>query len=212
MCTAFTLPSHPSALCMFPLRCDIIHEETNRLLSFCEWQTFPITTNFLATKFWVKPKTMWLSAWRLDCKMLWTVFANSEFFQAPTSILNGLILPVINSSRGPFCLRVRDFDISYERIRWPAISRNQNNGGLRGEKFRVRVVICVVYLPCHTCRRCQKVEKRLGCLWQKVTATYFRIIRETKLFWCGTLTESVIFIRLKLLAKVAEFEGLFKHT
>ena len=80
-------------------------------------------------------------------------------------------------STGAFCLRVRDFEISYERIRWPAISRNQNNGGLRGEKFRVRVVICVVYLPCLRCRRCQKIEKRLGCLWQKVTAKYFRIIR-----------------------------------
>ena len=141
----YYLPSHPSALCIFPLRSDIIHKETNRLLSFCEWQTFPITTNFSATKFsseWsLKPCDCRLE----DCKMLWTVFANSEFFQAPPSILNGLILPVINSSRGAFCLRVRDFDIFYERIRWPAISRNQNNGGLRGEKVRIRVVICVVY-------------------------------------------------------------------
>ena len=84
---------------------------------------------------------------------------------------------LILHSTGAFCLRVRDFEISYERIRWPAISRNQNNGGLRGEKFRVRVVICVVYLPCLRCRRCQKIEKRLGCLWQNVTAKYFRIIR-----------------------------------
>ena len=89
-----------------------------------------------------------------------------------------LLVSILYMSTGAFCLRVRDFEISYERIRWPAISRNQkNNGGLRGEKFRVRVVICVVYLPCLRCRRCQKIEKRLGCLWQKVTAKYFRIIR-----------------------------------
>ena len=74
-------------------------------------------------------------------------------------------------------MRVRDFKISYGLIRWPAFSINQNNGGLRGEKFRVRVVICVVYLPCLTCRRCQKTEKRLGCLWQKITAKYLRIKR-----------------------------------
>ena len=78
--------------------------------------------------------------------------------------------------RGILSARAR-IEISYERIRWPTISRNQNNGGLRGEKFRVRVVICVVYLPCLTCRRCQKIEKRLGCLWQKVTVKDFRIIR-----------------------------------
>ena len=28
-------------------------------------------------------------------------------------------------SRGAFCLRVSDFEIFYERIRWPAISSNQ---------------------------------------------------------------------------------------
>ena len=66
-----------------------------------------------------------------------------------------------------------DFEISYERMRWPAI----NNGGLRGDRFRVRVVLCVVYLPCLTSRRCQKMERGLSCLWQKVTAKYFRIIR-----------------------------------
>ena len=69
---------------------------------------------------------------------------------------------IVVLSTGAFCLRVRDFEISYERIRWPAISRNQNNGGLPGEKFRVRVVICVVYLPCLTWRRCQKIEKLNG--------------------------------------------------
>ena len=113
--------------------------------------------------------------------------------------------------RGAFCLRVRDFEISYERMRWPAISSKQNNGGLRGEKFRVCVVICVVYLPRLTCRRCQKMERELGCLWQKVTAKYFRIIRETiiytELFWCGTVTESVIFIRLSYLRKLQNSKG-----
>ena len=48
------------------------------------------------------------------------------------------------------------------------------DGGLRGERFRVRVVN---NLPCLTCRRCQNIERRLGCLWQNVTAKYFRIIR-----------------------------------
>ena len=94
----------------------------------------------------------------------------------------GTVLKNIFASRGAFCLRVRDFQISYERMRWPAVSSNQNNGGLRGEKFRVRVVICVVYLPRLTCRRCQKMERGLGCLWQKVTAKYFRIIRETIIY------------------------------
>ena len=99
-----------------------------------------------------------------------------------------------------------DFEISYERMRWPAI----NIGGLRGDRFRVRVVICVVYLPCLTCRRCQKMERGLRCLWQKVTAKYFRIIRETiiyKLFWCGTVTESVIVIRLSYLRKLQNSKG-----
>ena len=93
------------------------------------------------------------------------------------NLVSKVISELLWFSTGAFCLRVRDFEISYERIRWPTISRIQNNGGLRDEKFRVRVVICVVYLPCLTCRRCQKIEKRLGCLWQKVTAKYFRIIR-----------------------------------
>ena len=101
---------------------------------------------------------------------------------------------IIIISTGAFCLRVRDFEISYERIRWPAISRNQNNGGLRGEKFRVRVVICVVYLPCLRCRRCQKIEKRLGCLWQKVTAKYFRIIRgnQVVLVWNSHVVSNLV--------------------
>ena len=102
------------------------------------------------------------------------------FSEKPITSRSLAFFPSLSTARGStgaFCLRVRDFEISYERIRWPAISRNQNNGGLRGEKFRVRVVICVVYLPCLKCRRCQNIEKRLGCLWRKVTAKYFRIIR-----------------------------------
>ena len=98
----------------------------------------------------------------------------------------------MSGSTGAFCLRVRDFEISYERIRWPAISRNQNNGGLRGEKFRVRVVICVVYLPCLKCRLCQNIEKRLGCLWRKVTAKYFRIIRGNQVVLVWNSCESCI--------------------
>ena len=47
------------------------------------------------------------------------------------------------------------------------------DGGLRGKTFRVRVVICVVYLPCLTCRRCQKVEGRLRCLWQNPQQSTF---------------------------------------
>ena len=68
-----------------------------------------------------------------------------------------------------------DFEIFYERIRWPAISSNQNNGGLPCFEF-VSLSLSFIFLASHV-DGAKRSRKRLGCLGKKVTAKYFRVIR-----------------------------------